>query len=205
MGLFCSLVKKIYTTERRHKCMSKVKEIEIEEMNQVKNQKAISKLLIDSQRSIQRMEIASLKKYAQICLTDRSNLEEMSILFFTPAEELSGGNIFSRVSNKFNVMQPYLEKIDSDFISQMNLNVCNISLYVNSNYILINNHRLRLQTESIISKETLQNNNEVFQQNLGVVHMYQDDISGQNVIDYAFKKNAIFCIKAFVDTLLVLT
>ena len=35
--------------------------------------------------------------------------------------------------------------------------------------------------------------------------MYQDDISGQNVIDYAFKKNAIFCIKAFVDTLLVLT
>ena len=83
----------------------------------MKNQKAISKLLIDSQRSIQRMEIASLKKYAQICLTDRSNLEEMSILFFTPAEELSGGNIFSRVSNKFNVMQPYLEKIDSDFIS----------------------------------------------------------------------------------------
>jgi hypothetical protein len=35
--------------------------------------------------------------------------------------------------------------------------------------------------------------------------MYQNDISGQNVIDYAFKKNAIFCIKAFVDTLLVLT
>jgi hypothetical protein len=41
----------------------------------------------------------------------------MSILFFTPAEELSGGNIFSKVSNKFNVMQPYLEKIDSDFIN----------------------------------------------------------------------------------------
>lgn len=35
--------------------------------------------------------------------------------------------------------------------------------------------------------------------------MYQSDISGQNVIDYAFKKNAIFCIKAFVDTLLLLS
>ena len=35
--------------------------------------------------------------------------------------------------------------------------------------------------------------------------MYQKDISGQNAIDYAFNKNAIFCIKAFVETLLILT
>ena len=34
--------------------------------------------------------------------------------------------------------------------------------------------------------------------------MYQQDISGQNAIDNAFKKNAIFCIKAFVETLLIL-
>lgn len=35
--------------------------------------------------------------------------------------------------------------------------------------------------------------------------MYQSDISGCNVIDYAFIKNAIFCIKAFVETLLILS
>ena len=35
--------------------------------------------------------------------------------------------------------------------------------------------------------------------------MYQADISGNNVIDYAFKKGSIFCIKAFVETLLILT
>ena len=37
MGLFCSLVKKIYTKERRHNCMSKARDIEMEEMNQTKN------------------------------------------------------------------------------------------------------------------------------------------------------------------------
>ena len=35
--------------------------------------------------------------------------------------------------------------------------------------------------------------------------MYQRDISGQSVIDYAFEKKAIFCIKAFVETLLILS
>lgn len=34
--------------------------------------------------------------------------------------------------------------------------------------------------------------------------MYQKDISGLSVIDYAFDKGAIFCIKAFVETLLLL-
>jgi hypothetical protein len=35
--------------------------------------------------------------------------------------------------------------------------------------------------------------------------MYQPDISGINAIDHAFKKNAIFCIKAYVETLILLT
>ena len=48
-------------------------------------------------------------------------------------------------------------------------------------------------------------NVEYFEKRAGHVHMYQSDISGQNVIDYAFKKNAIFCIKAFVETLLILS
>ena len=34
--------------------------------------------------------------------------------------------------------------------------------------------------------------------------MFQPDLNGFNAIDYAFKRNAIYCIKAFVDTLLVL-
>ena len=35
--------------------------------------------------------------------------------------------------------------------------------------------------------------------------MYQVDIGGMNAIDYAFNRNAIFSIKAFVETLLILT
>ena len=35
--------------------------------------------------------------------------------------------------------------------------------------------------------------------------MYQEDISGINAIDIAFEKNSIFCIKAFVDSLMQLT
>lgn len=35
--------------------------------------------------------------------------------------------------------------------------------------------------------------------------MYQPDISNFNAIDYAYQKNAIYCIKAFVDTLLILS
>lgn len=47
-------------------------------------------------------------------------------------------------------------------------------------------------------------NTELFGLNSGRVHMYQTDISVFNAIDYAFLNNAIFCIKAFVDTLLIL-
>ena len=39
---------------------------------------------------------------------------------------------------------------------------------------------------------------------LGHVHMYQRDIKGRTAIDYAFSKNAIFCVKAFVETLMTL-
>ena len=35
--------------------------------------------------------------------------------------------------------------------------------------------------------------------------MYQEDISGLNAITNAFERNSIFCIKAFVDSLLQLT
>ena len=35
--------------------------------------------------------------------------------------------------------------------------------------------------------------------------MYQDNIAGSNAIDNAFDQNSIFCIKAFVHSLLHLT
>lgn len=35
--------------------------------------------------------------------------------------------------------------------------------------------------------------------------MYMSDIANNNAIDYAFKKDAIYCIGAFVDTLLFLS
>jgi len=44
----------------------------------------------------------------------------MALLFFTPSEELKGGNIFSRVASNYSIMQPYLEKIDAEFIEYMN-------------------------------------------------------------------------------------
>lgn len=47
-------------------------------------------------------------------------------------------------------------------------------------------------------------NTELFGNNSGRVHMYQTDISVLSAIDYAFLKNSIFCIKAFVDTLMLL-
>jgi hypothetical protein len=47
----------------------------------------------------------------------------MALLFFTPTEELAGGNMFSKVSSNFSVMQPYLDMIDGDFINIMNQNV----------------------------------------------------------------------------------
>ena len=54
----------------------------------------------------------------------------MSLLFFTPTEELDGSNVFSRLSNNYNIIQPYLEIIDKEFIAWMNKKVYNIALIV---------------------------------------------------------------------------
>ena len=39
-------------------------------------------------------------------------------------------------------MQPYLEKIDAEFIALMNNTVQNIAMYVKPNLIIINNRRV---------------------------------------------------------------
>ena len=68
------------------------------------------------------MEIASLRRYSLIQQSKQSE-DIKNLLFFTPTEELDGGNIFSQLSNNYSVMQPYLEKIDAEFIALMNNNV----------------------------------------------------------------------------------
>ena len=72
------------------------------------------------------MEIASLKKFATLTKAKKD------LIFFTPSEELNGANIFSKLSNRYSIVQPYLEKIDSDFIQFMNKSVKNIAFYLKS-------------------------------------------------------------------------
>lgn len=166
--------------------------------------------LIESQMCVQRMEISSLKKFTFIGQAkSRNDSKMMALLFFTPTEELAGGNMFSKVSSNFSVMQPYLEMIDSEFIGLMNQNVQNIAMYVSRNHNIINDVNFKFETLTAHGSENLnvqtQSYNQTFGKSQGEVHMYQADISGSNVIDYAFKRGSIFCIKAFVETLLILT
>ena len=73
-------------------------------------------IVTQAMQCIHRMELASLRRFSQLALVDQSNEQTRRILFFTPTEELNGSNIFSKLSNHYSVMQPYLEIIDSDFI-----------------------------------------------------------------------------------------
>lgn len=137
----------------------------------------------------------------------------MSFVFFTPCEELNGTNIFAKLSDNYNVIQPYLDIIDREFIDWINNKVYNIARIVKPS-----RDRNSLGYDSYMNEGSTpyndyqgsasgktQESNEVFGNDLGKVHMYQPDISNKNAIDYAFQKNAIFCIKAFVDTLLILS
>ena len=84
------------------------------------------------------MEIATLTRFIYIT-SDRTKYNQFKRgqFFFTPMEELNGSNIFSKLSNNYKVIQPYLEMIDTDFIQNMNKNVKNIALYVNPKRDLI--------------------------------------------------------------------
>ena len=77
------------------------------------------------------MENGSLKRFVFI-LNERNttDMHKKGLIFFTPTEELNGSNIFARLSNNFRIIQPFLDMIDTEFISSMNKNVCNVALYV---------------------------------------------------------------------------
>jgi len=66
------------------------------------------------------MEIASLKRFVFIRLARVLEDTNKKMLFFTPTEELHGGNMFSKMSNNYAVIQPYIEMIDGEFITLMN-------------------------------------------------------------------------------------
>ena len=56
-------------------------------------------ILLKSQECIQRMEIASLTRFA-LLNKSKNNKENLSnLVFFTPCEELDGGSVFSRMSS----------------------------------------------------------------------------------------------------------
>ena len=145
------------------------------------------------------MEMASLRKYAQINGSKIKDDQGRMVLFFTPSEELSGGSLFSRVSSNFKIIHPYLEKIDSDFISIMNRRIQNINSFVD----LFKRCNISCDNTDLVEKgpQTCYENQD---SSMEVIHMYQPDIYGLNAIDYAFQKNAIFCIKAFVESLMLL-
>ena len=83
-------------------------------------------------------------------------------------------------------------------------------MYVSRNYNVINDVNFKFDTLQVYpggqeTHSSKPNANDQYGKDTGEIHMYQQDISGNNVIDYAFKKGSIFCIKAFVETLLILT
>ena len=104
--------------------------------------------------------------------------------------------------------------IDPDFIQNMNKNVKNIALYVNPKRDLSSesylppdnsNEEAGATKAAGTSVHKAIDNVELFCLNQGYIHMYQKDIAGLNAIDHAFRKNSFFCIKAFVETLLIMT
>ena len=108
------------------------------------------------------MEIASLKKYSFIKAAKRSNGLKKSILFFTPSEELKGGNIFQKLSNNYSIIQPYLDIIDADFVMQMNKNAKNIALYVDPKRLNVNGMKFVLDSHDSIKFKTFEENSKRF-------------------------------------------
>jgi len=76
----------------------------------------------------------------------------------------------------------------------MNRRVQNIALFIDPMFIRISNVRVQFDSQEDIKQETAQihrrgrgaENVDAYYQNSGKIHMYQDDITGNNAIDYAF-------------------
>ena len=117
-----------------------------------------------------------------------------------PSEELNGGNIFSKLSSDYAVIQPFIDIIDGEFIQLMNRKVQSIAVLSDPRFYFLSNFRRTFDYEDLDQKRH-RGDGELSGE---FVHMYQSDILGRNAIDFAFSRNSIFCIKAFVESLMIL-
>lgn len=72
------------------------------------------------------MEIASLIRFAFINQALNSDGSDRELLFFMPCEELKGSSVFSKLSSNYDVIKPYIEKVDQSFITLLNKKIHNI-------------------------------------------------------------------------------
>lgn len=77
--------------------------------------------MLASCECIMRMEIGSLIRYVSIKSWRIMNSNNDTIAFFTPCEELKGSSIFSQLSHDYNLISPYLERVDTSLIQRMNI------------------------------------------------------------------------------------
>lgn len=106
MNMFCSITRKIPRTKYLDAASAGKKYDESEDYNN--ETRLLSKCtqeLIESQLCIQRMELATLRRFSQLVQVQQTkNKQMMSLMFFTPTEELHGSNVFSRLSNNYNII-----------------------------------------------------------------------------------------------------
>ena len=96
MDLYCSMVRQAVLKDKLSLDKLLTKDYDYDTFYKAeskKNHKQNQKLL-EAQQCIQRMEIASLRKYSFIKKARISNDYKKSLLFFTPSEELKGANVF---------------------------------------------------------------------------------------------------------------
>jgi len=99
--------------------------------------------------------MACLRKYLILKSLTKMDDRKMSLIFFTPSEELQGSNIFGRLAHNFKIIQPFLDKIDSNFIEQMNQQIQNIQIFVDSAAQQVNGgqKKVTLGEESLTKNE----------------------------------------------------
>jgi hypothetical protein len=117
------------------------------------------------------MDLASFSRFAFVSQAKFSSDSDRDILFFTPCEELDGANILQRVSNNYETIKPFLEKINPQFIDKMNHSVKNIVKYLNSFYTTEEIH----QSIDIMPKIIKINNSNITDQivqTFDKIHMY---------------------------------
>jgi len=66
------------------------------------------------------MEIASFARFVNILYSKDQVDVNKDLLFFTPCEELHGGNLLYYLASEYELIKPFLEKIDVNLIDLMN-------------------------------------------------------------------------------------